>query len=132
MLLKKKERKKGEKFTEKRKNEDKICLTSKRKKYNLGHNCKSNQSQKPQDKSKYDTIQIDSNKCLHKRDIAKNIKIKNCKRCAEKRKNEDKICLTGHRKKYNLGQNCKSSQSQTLLDKSAHDSTQINSNKCLH
>ena len=68
---------------------------------------------------------------MRKRDIAKKIKIKNCKRCTEKRKNEDKICLTGHRKKYNLGQNCKSSQSQTSLDKSAYDSTQIDSNKCL-
>ena len=84
----KKKEKKQKRCSEKRKNEDKICLTSKRKKYNLGHNCKSNQSQKSQDKSKYDTIQIDSNKCLCKRDISKRKKIKNQKRCAEKRKNK--------------------------------------------
>ena len=105
-----KKKKKRERCAEKRKNEDKICLTSKRKKYNLGHNCKSNQSQKSQDKSKYDTIQIDSNKCLHKRK-----QIKNQKRCAEKRKNKHlsgsitkKLHLYSMFKKQNLTNTLKS------------------------
>ena len=51
---------------EKRKTEDKICVTSKRKKYNLGHNYKYSQIQKPQDKSSYDSARADSKKCLHK------------------------------------------------------------------
>ena len=38
----------------------KICLNSKRK--------------KSQDKSAYDSAQIDSNKCLHRRDIAEKSK----------------------------------------------------------
>ena len=76
-------------------------------------------------------MHIDSKKCLRKRDVAKKKEIKQ-EKCTEKRKHEDKICLTSKGKKFNLGQNCKSSQSQTSLDKSAYDSTQINSNKCLH
>ena len=60
------------------------------------------------------------------------MKIENQKRCTEKRKNEDTICLTGKRKKYNIEHNCKSSQSQKSQDKSTYDSTQVDSNKCLY
>ena len=58
-------------------------------------------------------------------------KIENQKRYTEKRKNEDKICQTGKRKKYNIEHNSESSQSQKSWDKSIYDSTQMDSNKCL-
>ena len=87
-LLKKKKIENRKRYTEKRKNENKICLTGKRKKYNIEHNCKSSWSKKSQNKSTYDSTQINSNKCLHKRDIAKKKKIENQKRYTEKRKNE--------------------------------------------
>ena len=70
------------------KNEDRKCLNSNGKKYILGHNLKSSQSQKSQDKSAYDSskksqdksaydsMQIDSKKCLRKRDVAKKKKKK--------------------------------------------------------
>ena len=42
------------------------CLTGKRKKYNIEHNCESSQSKKSWNKSTYDSTQMDTNKCLHK------------------------------------------------------------------
>ena len=70
-------------------------------------------------------MQIDTKKCLRKRDVAK----KNQKRCAEKRKNEDRICLNSNGKKYILGHNWKSSQRQESQDKSAYDSSKNSSDK---
>ena len=80
-------------------------------------------------------MQIDSKKCLRKRDVAlkkrKEEENKKWKRCSEKRINEDKICLTSKRKKYNLGHNCKSSQSQKSQDK-INTIPDKYSKKCLH
>ena len=67
-----------------------------------------------------------------KRDIAKNNKVEQQKRCAEKRKNDNKICCTSKRKTYDVAQTSKYSQSEKSKDKSTHDNTQINNNKCLH
>ena len=130
-ILQKKKKKKKKKleqwkrYAENRKNEDKISLTNKGKKHNLQPNCKSSQIEKSQDKITNSNTQIDNNKCLQKKDIVK--KKKTQKRCAEKRKNEDRICLNSNGKKYILGHNWKSSQSQKSEDKSAYDS----SKKCL-
>ena len=55
-----------ERYTEKRKNDHEICHTSKREKYNLAQTCESSQIEKSQDKSTYDSTQMDSKKCLCK------------------------------------------------------------------
>ena len=95
MLKKKIENQK--RCAEKRKNEDRISLNSNGKKYNIGHNWKSSQSQKlqdkspydgskkSQDKSPYDSMQIASKKCLHKRDVAKKTKKKKTRKGVLKR-----------------------------------------------
>ena len=54
-------------YAENRKNEDKISLANKGKKYSLQHNCKSSQIEKSQDKITNCNTQID--KCLWKRDL---------------------------------------------------------------
>ena len=58
-------------YTEQRKKDYEIYHTSKRKKYNLAQSCKFSQIENSQDKITHDNTQIDSNKCLCKRDIAK-------------------------------------------------------------
>ena len=89
----------------------------------MQHNFDCSQSQKPQERSTHHKTQIDNNKCLHKWDIAKKNKIEKWRWLAEKRKNEQDICVSSKRNKYNLGHNYEYSQSQN---------TQIDNNKCLH
>ena len=66
ILLKRNKKANRKSCAKKRKNEHKICLTSKRKKYNVQHNFDCSQSENPQDSSTYDNTQIDINKCLCK------------------------------------------------------------------
>ena len=77
-VAKKYKREEGKRLAKVRKNQHEICPNSNRKKYNLGHNYKYSQNM-------YNT-QVDSNKCLRKRDIAKTKRIVEHKRLAEKRK----------------------------------------------
>ena len=57
---------KQRRYTKKRNNDNEMCHTSKGKKCDLGKSCECSQIEKSHNKSTYDTIQIDSNKCLHK------------------------------------------------------------------
>ena len=110
---------------ERKKSQHDICQTSKRKKYNVRHNFDCSQSENPQDLSTYDNTQINANKYLHKRDIAKKKKKKTEKWIwlAGKRKNEQDICLTSKRKKYTARHNYECNQSEN---------TQIDNSKCLY
>ena len=53
-------------YAEKRKNDNEIRCTSKRKTYDVAQSCKSSQIEKSQDTSTHDNTQINNNKCLHK------------------------------------------------------------------
>ena len=90
----------------------------------MGHNCKSSQSKKLQYKSTCYSAQIDSNKYLHKQDIAKKKKIENWKRYTERRKNEHlsgkvtkKLHIYGMFKKQNLADTLKSYAMRNLQTK---------------
>ena len=43
-----------------------MSYKNKRKKYNLAQTCESSPIEKSEDKSTYNSTQMDSNKCLHK------------------------------------------------------------------